>query len=61
MNLHLKQMFKEAVVTQIANKLILKSLIPELLKYDQIKRWNGEFPKTLLGKEGTFLLVKQKN
>lgn len=40
---------KEAEAQAKANQLLSKSLTPELIRYNAVDKWNGEYPKTLLG------------
>lgn len=42
-----------------ANKILAESLTPELVKYKEIERWNGQYPYTMVngGGSGTTLLL----
>ena len=50
------QIAKEAAAVAEANQIIAKSLSADLLRYESIKRWNGEYPKMLLGGQNGLLL-----
>jgi regulator of protease activity HflC (stomatin/prohibitin superfamily) len=50
------KILKEAQAVQKANELISKSLTPQLIKYEYIKKWNGNLPKTLLQKENGLMI-----
>jgi regulator of protease activity HflC (stomatin/prohibitin superfamily) len=48
----------EAKAQAQANELIAKSLTPELVKYNEVLRWNGQMPTTLVkDTNGTSLLL----
>jgi regulator of protease activity HflC (stomatin/prohibitin superfamily) len=42
------QIQKEAEAVAFANIEIAKSITPELIKYESIKRWSGNYPRTIL-------------
>ena len=41
-----------------ANRLLARSLSPELLEYNAIAQWDGAYPQTLLDGEGSGLLLE---
>ncbi len=40
---------KEAEAQAKANEQLAKSVTPELIRYNAIQKWNGEYPQTLMG------------
>ncbi len=48
---------KEAEAQARANELLAKSVTPVLIRYNAVQKWNGEYPRTLLGsgKDGLIL------
>ena len=40
-----------------ANKLLEKSLTPEVLEQKKIDKWNGEYPSVITGGEGSNLIL----
>jgi regulator of protease activity HflC (stomatin/prohibitin superfamily) len=47
---------KEAEAQARANQLLSGSITTELVRYNQVERWNGAYPQTLLGDEGSVLI-----
>jgi len=48
---------KEAVAQARANKLLAESVTEELIRYNSIQKWNGEYPQTLLSGESGGLIL----
>lgn len=48
----------EAEARAQANRLIAETVTPALLHYNQVERWNGEYPKTLLSGDAANLLLE---
>ncbi len=51
------QIAKEAEAVAEANKLIARSISRQLIDYKAIEKWNGEYPRTLMGSEGGGVLL----
>ena len=41
-----------------ANTVLSRSITPPLIKYNAIARWNGEYPRTLMGGSGDGLILQ---
>ncbi|SCA64201.1 Uncharacterized protein SCG7086_CO_00040 [Chlamydiales bacterium SCGC AG-110-P3] len=50
------QIEKEAAAMAEANHIIAKSLSADLIRYESVRRWNGEYPKMLLSGQNELLL-----
>ena len=50
------QITKEAIAMAEANQIVGKSLSQDLIRYESVKRWNGEYPKMLLSGQNQMLL-----
>ena len=48
---------KEAEAQAKANELLAKSVTPVLIRYNAVEKWNGEYPRTLLGGKSEGLLL----
>lgn len=48
---------KEAAARAQANVAIARSITPELLRYNEVERWDGSVPTTLLGTEGAGFIL----
>ncbi len=48
---------KEAEAQARANELLAKSVTPVLIRYNAIQKWNGEYPRTLLGGKDNGLIL----
>ena len=48
----------EAEARAEANRLLADSVTPALLHYNQVERWNGAYPRTLLADDATQLLLE---
>lgn len=44
-----------------ANKIIASSITPELIKFYQVQKWNGQMPRYLCGKDSSFSILMQEN
>jgi len=52
------RILKEAKAQANANDVLAKSITPELIKYNSVHRWNGQYPQTLLsGDTGGVILA----
>jgi regulator of protease activity HflC (stomatin/prohibitin superfamily) len=54
------QIEKEATAVAQANLEIAKSLSADLIRYESIKRWNGEYPKMLLSGQDNSIIQLPK-
>ena len=52
---------KEAEAQAKANELLAKSVTPELIRYNAIQKWNGEYPQTLMGGKTDGLILSLPN
>ncbi|WP_051906573.1 SPFH domain-containing protein [Methylomarinum vadi] len=48
---------KEAEAQAKANELLAKSVTPALIRYNAVHKWNGEYPRTLLGGKNEGLIL----
>lgn len=57
------RIFKEAEAQANANKVLALSVTKELIKYNSVQRWNGQYPQTLFAGEsgGVILSLPQTN
>ncbi|MEM7174935.1 MAG: prohibitin family protein [Chlamydiota bacterium] len=55
------QIIKEAEAAACANKEIAASITPQLIEYQTIKQWSGEYPTTLLGGSQSGVLLQLPN
>lgn len=44
-----------------SNRILAASLTPSLVKYEEIKRWNGSYAKTVLGASSSVLVSPEKD
>lgn len=52
------RILREAEAQSDANARLAGSLTPELLRYNAVARWDGAYPQTLVGSDGTGLLLQ---
>jgi len=52
---------KEAQAQAMANRLLAKSVTPDLIRYNAIQKWNGAYPNTLLGGKTDGLILNLPN
>lgn len=53
------QIEREASATALANQEIAKSVTPSLIRYEAVKKWNGQYPKMMVGEKSNLGLLME--